>query len=52
MKRMFFSYHRANQNICGIACLISAILITDSDIRHELHLRNKLPEWLAWLKML
>ena len=31
-----FPYQRPNQSICGIACLISAILITDSDIRHEL----------------
>ena len=36
-----------NQNICGIVCLISAILITDSNIRHKLRLRNKLPERLV-----
>ena len=41
-----------NQNICGIACLISAILITDFDIRHQLCLTNKLLEQLAWLRML
>ena len=47
-----FPYQGLNQNICGMACLINAILITDSDIRHELRLRNKLPERLAWLRML
>ena len=38
-----FPYQGPNQNICGIACLISAILITDSDLR----LRNRFPERLA-----
>ena len=42
-----FLYQEPNQNICGIGCLINAILITDFDIRHELRLRNKLPEQLA-----
>ena len=42
-----FPYQGPNQNICGNACLISAILITDSYIRHEL-----LRERLAWLRML
>ena len=42
-----FPYQGPNQNICGIACLISAILITDSDIRLELRLRNRFPERLA-----
>ena len=47
-----FPYQGPNQNICGIVCLISAILLTDFDIRHQLCLRNKLPERLAWLRML
>ena len=46
-EKKVFPYQGPNQNICGIACLISTILITDSDIRHELHLRNKLPKRLA-----
>ena len=47
-----FLYQGPNQNICGIACLISAILITDFDITHQLRLRNKHSERLAWLRML
>ena len=47
-----FLYQGPNQKICRIACLISAILITNSDIRHELCLRNKRPERLAWLRIL
>ena len=37
-----FPYQEPNQNICGIACLVSVIFMTNSDIRHELRLRNKL----------
>ena len=47
-----FPYQGPNQNICGIAYLISAILITGSHIRHELRLRNKPPKRLAWLRIL
>ena len=51
-KNNVFPYQGPNQNICGTACLISAILITDFDIRHRLCLRNKLPKQLVWLRML
>ena len=37
-----FPYQGPNQNICGIASLIGAILITDFDVRHQLRLRNKI----------
>lgn len=44
-----FLYQGPNQNVCGIACLFRAIFITDSDIRHELRLRNQIPERLVTL---
>ena len=45
-------YQEPNQNIYQTACLISTILIIDFDARRQLRLRNKLPERLAWLRML
>ena len=44
-----FLYQEPNQNVCGIACLFRTIFITDSDIRHELRLRNQIPEGLVTL---
>ena len=41
-----FPYQEPNQNICGIACLVSVIFMTNSDIKHELRLRNKLPGFI------
>ena len=51
-EKSIFVFQGPNQNICGLACLISAIVITDTDIRSEILLRNKLPNELFWLNKL
>ena len=51
-KKSLFVFQGPHQNICGIACLVSAIVITDTSIRAEILLRNKLPNELLCLNKL
>ena len=36
-------------NICGIACLLSVILVTDPTVKHSLISKGKLPDHLLWM---
>lgn len=48
----FFPYQGPNKNICGVACLLSAILVTESSLVNHVQLSRSLPDNFRWLSKL
>ena len=48
-KSNILTFQGPNQNIFGIACLLSVVLITDSTVKHLLISKGKLPDHLLWM---
>ena len=47
-KNNILTFKGPNQNIYGIACLMSVILIKDPTVKHSLIPKGKLPDHLLW----
>ena len=43
-------YQGPNVNVCGVVCIITAILLTDPDIKQSLSSKRALPTVYKWLK--
>ena len=44
-------YQGPNVNVCGVVCIITAILLTDPDIKQSLSSKRALPTAYKWLKL-
>ena len=48
-KNNILTFQGLNQNIWVVACLLSAIVITDPTVKHSLISKIKLPDHLLWM---
>ena len=48
-KNNILTFQGPIQYICGIACFLSVILISDPTVKHSLISKGKLPDYLLWM---